>query len=136
MSPEVQTPVLESEVLLVTPAMARAWLAARHPNRRILAKRVDELAALMRQDAWHLNGEPLIFDADDILLDGQHRLRLWCRWANHGHFWLSPVCPSMFRSPSGKPSKGVEGDILAMHSRETARRSPPAWHGFGGTITM
>ena len=101
--------------------MAKAWLAARHPNRRILAKRVDELAALMHQNAWHLNGEPLIFDADDILLDGQHRLRLWCRWANRCHFWLSPGVPIDVQVTLGQAIQRSRGDILAMHGEGNSK---------------
>lgn len=43
-------------------------------NRRLRSRQVSLYAESMRQDRWSLNGEPIQFDADGTLLNGQHRL--------------------------------------------------------------
>lgn len=61
---------------LVTPELAQEWVEKRNVhNRPIVKAHVDALAREMA--AWNGNGahpEPLIFDRDGYLLDGQHRL--------------------------------------------------------------
>ena len=56
-----------------TPQMAAAWLAAKGPNRN-LHSGVDAYAADMIAGRWDDTGEPLIFDEDGVLIDGQNRL--------------------------------------------------------------
>ena len=60
----------------VTPAIAQKWLKEKNyaDNRPISKSWVDYLARQMEKGLWQENGEPLIFDLDDQLLDGQHRL--------------------------------------------------------------
>lgn len=121
MAPEVHLPSLTSEVLLVTPDMAKAWLAARHPNRRIVAKRVEELAVLMRQDVWHLNGEPLIFDADGVLLDGQHRLSALVQAGKSVPFLIVRGVSMDAQATLGQAITRSRADILAMHSQANSK---------------
>lgn len=116
-----QIPALHSEVLIVHPAMAEAWLAARHPNRRMLAKRVDELAALMRQDGWHLNGEPLIFDQDGILLDGQHRLSALVQVGKPVPFLIVRGVRMDAQATLGQALQRSRADILAMHQQTNTK---------------
>lgn len=58
----------------VTPAIAAAWLEGKCPNRGVSDHLVNKFARDMIAGAWHLNGETIVFDINEALLDGQHRL--------------------------------------------------------------
>lgn len=62
--------------VLVTPKMATKWLEEFNydDNRPISKVWVDYLSRQMEKGLWKPNGEPLIFDTEDILINGQHRL--------------------------------------------------------------
>jgi len=61
--------------ILVTPAMARAWLDQnRDDNRKVSLANVRKLAHAMKSGEWMINGETIKFDTKGRLLDGQHRL--------------------------------------------------------------
>lgn len=68
------TKQLNSEKATVTPSIAAAWLEKNTHNRPISQTKVEQYAADMKAHKWDLNGEPIIFDWDDTLQDGQHRL--------------------------------------------------------------
>jgi hypothetical protein len=64
------------ELRSITPALAAEILEERNfeDNRKISKPWVTYLARQMKTGLWRLNGEPLIFDKRDNLLNGQHRL--------------------------------------------------------------
>jgi hypothetical protein len=57
----------------IDPAMAEQILDTRKKNRAISRSTVDLYTKFMREGHWVLNGQPIIF-ADNLLIDGQHRL--------------------------------------------------------------
>ena len=61
--------------ILVTPAMARAYLDSQEINRRILQNRVDQYRKAMEEGKFLPNGEAIKFDTEGRLIDGQHRLK-------------------------------------------------------------
>lgn len=61
-------------IATVTPEMARLWIDTCMRNRKITKAHVDRLAADMRDGRWVLNGEPVQFDREGRLINGQHRL--------------------------------------------------------------
>ena len=58
----------------VTPAMARAWLAHNEKNRPKNADAIKALASDMAEGRFHYTGDPIRFDVNGNLIDGQHRL--------------------------------------------------------------
>lgn len=62
------------QVVAVTPAMARGWLAANDHNRHLRGSVVASYARDMTDGKWALNGEAIKLAVDGTLLDGQHRL--------------------------------------------------------------
>lgn len=59
----------------VTPEMAKRWLEKHnHRNRSIRWRNVKLLAAEMQKGRFVTNGDPIRFDTNRELLDGQHRL--------------------------------------------------------------
>ncbi len=58
----------------ITPAMARAMLTKNVSNRPLKPRWVAELARRIRRGLWKINPQPIVFDKDGILRDGQNRL--------------------------------------------------------------
>lgn len=58
----------------ITPAEAARWLKKNKNNRPIRKERVHAYAADMKHGNWNLNTDPISFDSDGNLLNGQHRL--------------------------------------------------------------
>lgn len=66
---------ITTEVVHVTPEQAAKWLERNHPNNRNVNWRmVEAFANDMRSGAWALTHQGICFDADQRLIDGQHRL--------------------------------------------------------------
>ncbi len=66
---------ITTTVETITPDDATAYLERnRLNNRHVNDRRITDYAREMKAGQWRLNGEPIIFDWDDELLNGQHRL--------------------------------------------------------------
>lgn len=63
-----------SIVETITPQKAQEYLGKSGGNRNISKPVVDSYASTMVKGKWLLNGEPIVFDVDGILLNGHHRL--------------------------------------------------------------
>lgn len=59
---------------IVTPDMARVYLAANETNRPISRSAVNRLKSILAAGEWRYNGEAIKFSKEGKLLDGQHRL--------------------------------------------------------------
>lgn len=64
----------KSEVVLVTPDLAKAWLERNVENRALRRKTVNQYATDMINGKWGLLGDSICFDAENKLTNGQHRL--------------------------------------------------------------
>lgn len=62
-----------TQVVDLTPAMARVLLARNPDNRKVSANTVEKYARDMANGSWAFNGEPVIVSKDGYLNDGQHR---------------------------------------------------------------
>ena len=58
----------------ITPEKAMAYLEKSGGNRNISKSVIDSYALTMKTGKWLLNGEPIVFDIEDRLLNGHHRL--------------------------------------------------------------
>lgn len=66
---------IKREMRLVTPIVAKDWLQRNSPrNRHIRPLKVDEYSRSMISGHWRDLGDPIIFDVDGNLQNGQHRL--------------------------------------------------------------
>lgn len=70
------TPLINvsADVVTITPELAKEWLAKNTRNRRIKPDNVAARKRDIESGNYQLNGEPIIFDSNDVLVDGQHRL--------------------------------------------------------------
>ena len=58
----------------ITPPMAKEWLKKNERNRPLRRTIVSSYADAMRSREWKLNYDPIRFNGDGGLIDGQHRL--------------------------------------------------------------
>ena len=65
---------MDAKLELITPAIAKDFLANAKKNRNINEKMVRRLADDMREGRWQVNGQTIILDVQGQLIDGQHRL--------------------------------------------------------------
>ena len=65
---------MKSTVQTVTPEMASQWLACNKINRPLRSSWVADLAGMILRGEWQTTHQGIALDADDGLLDGQHRL--------------------------------------------------------------
>lgn len=63
-----------TEIVDVTPELARTWLKANTRNRNLRQADVEKYARDMRAGRWQFTGEAIKFSKTGVLLDGQHRL--------------------------------------------------------------
>lgn len=59
---------------MITPDIAKDYLSRNTRNRALRKSHLDDLVRQMRAGQWALNGQSIIFDEEDALIDGQHRL--------------------------------------------------------------
>lgn len=62
------------ERVLITPDQAKSWLELNVRNRPMIRRIVEEYASDMLNGRWLYNYQPIMFDRDNTLVDGQHRL--------------------------------------------------------------
>lgn len=66
---------MKASVEVITPELAKEYLTHNiETNRRINKKRVSSYAKNIIAGAWQLNGEPICFNQNGQLVNGQHRL--------------------------------------------------------------
>lgn len=64
-----------AEIITISPDMAAHWLARGGKNRKLNARRVDNLSAAIHRGEWRLTGDTIKLDAAGRVRDGQHRLQ-------------------------------------------------------------
>jgi len=58
----------------VTPEMASDMMRMNTKNRRLVKRHAERFRDAMASGDWWMNGEPIIFASNGVLLNGQHRL--------------------------------------------------------------
>jgi hypothetical protein len=112
---------LKAYVVTVTPEVAKVWVARRHRNRAIHHVALAKLKHALQEGLWELNGEPLIFDADGVLIEGQHRC-LACIETGLPFVTLivHGINQDLFRT-MGQGAKRTVGDILSILGKTNGR---------------
>lgn len=65
---------MKTNLMLVTPEMARQWLEVNTDNRRMRPNVVEDLRTAWDRGEWKLTHQGIAFAKNGKLLDGQHRL--------------------------------------------------------------
>ena len=66
---------MKVEKVNLTPAMAEEFLTNNEGNRSVRKNKVTKYAYQMANNQWIPNGDPIRFDVENNLIDGQHRLK-------------------------------------------------------------
>tara|TARA_R110000751_G_scaffold55083_1_gene118216 strand:+ start:2550 stop:3398 length:849 start_codon:yes stop_codon:yes gene_type:complete len=66
---------MKVEKINLTPVMAEKFLTKNKGNRSVRINKVTKYSYQMSNDQWVPNGDPIRFDLEDNLIDGQHRLK-------------------------------------------------------------
>lgn len=105
----------------VTPDMARTWLQSNTHNRRLASNVVDRYAASMRLAQWRCTMDnPIVFDANGALQDGQHRLHAVIKADVDVDFWVGfGADPGDFHVIGAGRRRSV-ADVLALEGRVNA----------------
>lgn len=64
----------QPSLMFITPEMARLWLQKNTVNRKLRPSYVDFLVKEIKQGRFTYTGDPIRFDEQGNLIDGQHRL--------------------------------------------------------------
>jgi hypothetical protein len=106
----------------ITPEIAKRYLLtnADHQRKPTMTHQLH-LRQQMERGQWMMTGEPIIFDSNGRLVDGQHRLRaLIDAKANIEFVVIRGVSPDSFMAMNrGKPRSN--GNILEIHGVTNAR---------------
>jgi len=65
---------IKFETHIITPQKAQAWLETQVDNRRLNPDKVREYANEIKAGRWRYTHQPIAFDTEGQLLDGQHRM--------------------------------------------------------------
>lgn len=65
---------MKTQLMAVTPSMAREWLEMNTQNRPLRPGGVENLHALWKRGEWKVTHQGVAFSKDGVLRDGQHRL--------------------------------------------------------------
>jgi hypothetical protein len=127
----------------VTPKMASTWMSEKNyeDNRPISKTRVSYYARQMKQGRWKLNMEPIIFDLEDHLLNGQHRLMAIIESKKTIELLIAKGVKTDCFTTMDQGYSRTGGQILTMKgfsnasSRAAVCRALYMWEVSGGTIT-
>jgi hypothetical protein len=99
---------------LVTPVQAQVYLDSSIGNRLIATGRVIEWSNEMRDDHWQFPAAPLMFNENNQLMDGHHRLRAVISYGKPVKFvvWRNTPTTLMAVIDDGRPR--TLGDWLAF----------------------
>lgn len=130
---------VNARFVIVTPELAAEWLeTANKVNRPKRKRQVGSLTADMNDELWEQNGEPLVFDTDGIIVNGQHRLTALVESGTTQEFLVVYNVLPRVRSTVDAHTRRTFADDLAMNgvangvTRETLLRMMLRWDRNGG----
>ena len=109
------------EVVLVTPEMAKAWLAFNKANRKPSQAAVKRWANAMRANAWKLCPDAIAFNSDGILLNGQHRLMAVVASGMAQHFLVARDFPDSSKNTADIGNKRQLHEIMTIDGYSISR---------------
>lgn len=108
-------PQITHSVVVVTPEMARRWLAVNDNNRGRRPARILKYREDMETGRWTFAGDPVRFGVDGQLQDGQHRLLALAEADVSGiAFLVIRGLPVEARKVMDQGAKRTAGDQLTM----------------------
>lgn len=132
---------LDARIVDISPTMAADWLEHNTGNRKEKRGKIDCYTRDMSYGRWSLTGEPIIFDREGVLRNGQNRLLACVRsGASFRSVVMWGVEPEAFKNMDRGASRTV-GDVLGIEgigdSNQLAGAAAFLWrsekgYAFGG----
>lgn len=116
-TPDIQ--VFRAEV---TPEMAREWLADQLPNRRIKEANVARWARDMKRGVWLEPVQPIQFNPEGRLLDGQNRLSAVIEAGITVTLWVAVGVDTEFRRAIDLGTSRTASDVLHLTKPDLLNR--------------
>lgn len=117
----ISSPQITHSVVVVTPEMAKRWLGTNANNRRLRDARIAKYRGDMEEGRWTFAGDPIRFDVNGNLVDGQHRLLALADAAVSGvGFLVIRGLPPEAQSVMDQGAKRTAGDQLQMRGVKNA----------------
>jgi hypothetical protein len=120
-------PEPEVALELITPEIARRWLAANYGNRELTPSHAEVLVRAMKRGEWGLGWDGIAFDVDGRLLNGQHRLAAVALSGVAQRFVIARGWPKNSAEYNDHGKKRTLSEILQM-------RGVPDYRNLAGAI--
>lgn len=105
-------------LLELTPSIAQRLIDEHNDkNRRARPTRVAQYATEMDRDRWNLGPDPIAFDSDGSIIEGQHRLKAIVRSGKSQVFCVTCGLPSKGRLSAGRGLMRSVGDNARLSGR-------------------
>lgn len=105
---------IRHEIYNVSPEMADAWLGQNNHNRKLRKAVVSKYARDMSRGLWKFNGEPIQFDSNGDLINGQHRLNAVRESRTTQPFLVVTGLPPEAHESLDAGAKRTAGDVLTL----------------------
>lgn len=121
---DVASPRIDSAIVMVDPATALRWLSRNKKNRNVRQSVVARYRADMAEGRWTFAADPVRFDTDGNLIDGQHRLTALSELDKGVTIPMLVVrgLPADAQDVMDQGVKRTPGDQLALHGIKHANR--------------
>lgn len=114
-------PEVAYDVIDVTPEMADEWLDRNKRNRRFRTAVANKYMRDMQHGLWVFNGEPIQFDWNGDILNGQHRLTAVSKSRTTQRFLVITGLPPEAQDTMDSGAKRTAGDVLGLHGVRDGR---------------
>ncbi len=111
---------IHTETILVTPDMARAWLARNVVNRKLSQTYIDKVVWDIQRGRFDYNHESVGFNVRDELIDGQHRLTAVVKAGVPVRLRVSFNVPGGYHSTMNVGRARTAADVLHRSTRDVA----------------
>lgn len=121
-------PAIKAAIVLVGKTLAERLLELNTNNRTIKHPIVMEYTDKMVSGEWVMNGEPIIFSLDGVLINGQHRLLAIIASDTSQHLMIiKGVNRDTFKTMDCGKNRGA-GEVVFIEHRGTGMTAPEAGH--------
>lgn len=130
------------EVVDLTPSMAQEWLKKNRKNRNIRRNTVTAYARDMATGHWYMTGDPIQFNREGALVNGQHRLSALITADVTLPFVVVKGLDDEAQDSIDLGAKRTMADQLSIHQEKNSavlaaiiRRAVLWEHGFRGNVS-
>src|SRR4051812_21202988 len=122
---ETETPDDTGELMImskqiITPEVAKEMLDRNKVNRPVRKRVMITLARDMSNGAWKLTGDPILFDVEGNLIDGQHRLHACIHAGVPFETWVGLNADPSVQDVKDTGARRTLSDVLHMRGESSS----------------